>query len=122
MTNSYVGNITVINSIQRLTIIISMNIHLMSVNLLYRCAISAFLSFATKNGGIEIGLFYVVHTFGRQLNWNFHFHTRGGINLKTKRWGDIYFNVAMVEQHWKQQAVSFLRDHYHNLNTKLSTY
>ena len=94
------------------------------INLLYRCAVSAFLSFAKKRG-IEIGLFCVVHTFGRQLNWNVHFHlsvTRGGINLKTKRWGNIYFNAAMVEQHWKQQVVSFLRDHYHNLNTKHDNY
>ncbi|GAW47249.1 hypothetical protein PDPJ_3_00070 [Photobacterium damselae subsp. piscicida] len=37
------------------------------INLLYRCAVSAFLSFAKKRG-IEIGLFCVVHTFGRQLN------------------------------------------------------
>ncbi|SPY46034.1 Putative transposase [Photobacterium damselae] len=82
------------------------------------------LSFAKKRG-IEIGLFCVVHTFGRQLNWNVHFHlsvTRGGINHKTKRWGNIYFNAAMVEQHWKQQVVSFLRDHYHNLNTKHYNY
>ncbi|PSW76680.1 transposase, partial [Photobacterium damselae] len=78
-----------------------------------------------KKRGIEIGLFCVVHTFGRQLNWNVHFHlsvTRGGINNKTKRWGNIYFNAAMVEQHWKQQVVSFLRDHYHNLNTKHDNY
>ncbi len=82
------------------------------------------MSFAKKRG-IEIGLFCVVHTFGRQLNWNVHFHlsvTRGGINIKTKRWGNIYFNAAMVEQHWKQKVVSFLRDHYPNLNTKHDSY
>nr|CBX86931.1 transposase [Photobacterium damselae subsp. damselae] len=47
------------------------------------CGISI-LEFAKKRG-IEIGLFCVVHTFGRQLNWNVHFHlsvTRGGINHK----------------------------------------
>ncbi|SPY45035.1 Putative transposase [Photobacterium damselae] len=77
----------------------------------------------TKKRGIDIGLFCVVHTFGRQLNWNVHFHlsvTRGGVNLKTKRWGNIYFNAAMVEQHWKQQVVLFLRDHYNTLNTTIN--
>lgn len=53
------------------------------IKLLYRWAVSAFLSFAKKRG-IDIGLFCVVHTFDRQLNWNVDAKLDDGIDDEAK--------------------------------------
>ncbi|TOI76536.1 hypothetical protein CGI54_21995 [Vibrio parahaemolyticus] len=47
-----------------------------------------------KQLDIDIGVFCVLHTYSRKLNWNLHFHlsvTRGGLCKRTDRSIEAHF-------------------------------
>lgn len=98
------------------------NPHLLTA--LFRCGNLPLLNWAKKKG-IEVGAFCVLHTFGRQLNWNVHLHlsvSRGGLDLKSQRWKAIYFKKALVEQFWKQNVIALLRKHFEGLSLEDEAY
>ena len=93
------------------------------LNKLFVCGNSPLLKWAKKRG-IVIGIFCVLHTFGRQLNWNVHLHisvTRGGLDENNK-WVPIYFKKNLIEKFWRQNVIRLLRKHYSELSLDNADY
>lgn len=65
-----------------------------------------------KKQGIVVGLFTVLHTFGRSLVWNIHIHlsvTRGGITPDGKRWKPLYFSGSSLMPQLRYAIINLFR-------------
>ncbi len=64
-----------------------------------------------------------IHTFGRDLKTNVHFHlstTSGGLSLDHSKWiPEFFINHQTLKNIWKQQVIQILRDLYKTGSLKL---
>lgn len=64
------------------------------------------------------GIFMAIHTFGRDLKTNPHFHlstTSGGLVLDYSRWvSNFYIHHQTLKDRWKQQVIQTIRDLYND--------
>ena len=69
------------------------------------------------------GIFIAIHTFGRDLKKNVHFHvstTYGGMSLDQKKWiPNFYIHHQIIKNMWKQQVIDIVRQLYKNGELKL---
>ena len=71
---------------------------------------------------IDIGIFLVIHTFGRDLKRNYHIHlsvTLHGICKDKKKIKKIYFDHQLLKNKWKYCITNFLRKRYKSGNLNL---
>lgn len=77
---------------------------------------AAILTKIAKQKNIIPGLFLALHTFGRDLKPNVHFHvsvTSGGLSLDKNKWvPSLYFYHQTVKNCWKARVVNLLRKLY----------
>ena len=73
--------------------------------------------------GVTPGIFVAIHTFGRDLKRNLHFHlstTLSGLsNDKTKWMPKFKFHrrkLALIKQEWTNAIITLLRNEYYNGN------
>ncbi len=68
-------------------------------------------------------IFMAIHTFGRDLKTNVHFHlstTSGGLSLDHSKWiPEFFINHQILKNAWKQQVIQILRNLYKAGNLKL---
>lgn len=72
---------------------------------------TAYLLMVSKSLGLSIGIFAVLHTNGRQLNWHPHIPvsmTGGGID-NTGRWQSFKPNVSDIRVAWTESVKQFLQ-------------
>jgi hypothetical protein len=84
------------------------------LNDLFRAATRAMLRWARKQG-IEVGIFFALHTYGRQLNQHPHIHvsvTRGGLDVKNDIWRTLFFKKKQVEKIWRGAVIRLLSESY----------
>lgn len=65
-----------------------------------------------KKQKVVVGIFTVLHTFGRSLIWNVHIHlsvTRGGITPDGQRWKPVYFSGASLMPQWRYAIIDLFR-------------
>jgi hypothetical protein len=72
-----------------------------------------------KKRNVLVGIYTVIHTFGRDLKRNIHIHlsvTRGGLfNKDFSKWiNDIFFHRDTVMPQWRYQIIKLFRDEYKN--------
>jgi hypothetical protein len=76
-----------------------------------------------KKKGIIPGIFMAIHTFGRDLKRNVHFHvsiTLGGLSLSKDRWiGTLYIHHAPLKTQWRYHVVNAFRNAYKEGNLVL---
>lgn len=64
------------------------------------------------------GVFIAIHTFGRDLKANVHFHlstTSGGLSLDNTKWiSKFYIHHEIIKKMWKYQVIMLLRDLYNS--------
>ncbi len=64
------------------------------------------------------GIFSVLHTFGRDLKMNVHFHvlvSLGGLSLDKKTWKkNLYFHHDSIKKMWRYQVLTVLRTAHQN--------
>jgi Putative transposase/Transposase zinc-binding domain len=66
-----------------------------------------------KNKGAIPGIFLAIHTFGRDLKRNVHFHlstTCGGLSFDQLRWISLYFNEKPIKTMWRYRIITLLRN------------
>jgi hypothetical protein len=84
---------------------------------------AAIINKLAKQKNLIPGIFAAIHTFGRDLKANVHFHvsiTSGGLSLDHKKWiPDFYIHHQTIKNMWKQQVISTLRTLYKNDDLKL---
>ncbi|MFS1539918.1 MAG: transposase [Candidatus Phlomobacter fragariae] len=76
------------------------------------------LCFARKMA-IEIGVFYALHTYGRQLNQHPYIHfsiTHGGLYVKKGVWKNGFLKKKAVERIWRMAVIRVLRKNYSQIN------
>jgi len=72
------------------------------------------LNFAKKKG-ILLGIFIAIHTFGRDLKRNVHFHistTSGGLSEDLTKWKNISFHQITLMKMWRYQIIKLFRKAY----------
>jgi len=80
-------------------------------NLAASIAANCILTMAKKRK-IIVGIFLAIHTFGRDLKRNIHFHlsvTLGGLSEDLLQWKSIFFHQATLMRIWRYQMVSLFR-------------
>jgi hypothetical protein len=84
------------------------------LNLVFSIAAKCLLNFAKKKG-ILIGIFTAIHTFGRDLKRNVHFHistTAGGLSEDLTKWKNISFHQITLMKIWRYQIINLFRTAY----------
>lgn len=84
------------------------------LNLVAPIAAKCLLNFAKKKG-ILLGIFIAIHTFGRNLKRNVHFHistTAGGLYADLTKWKTISFHQITLMKMWRYQIISLFRKAY----------
>lgn len=74
-----------------------------------------------KKKKITVGIFTVLHTFGRDLKRNVHIHlsvTCGGLDDRSQ-WKSIYFHHAAIKRMWRYRIISLFREQYKSNNLTL---
>jgi hypothetical protein len=77
-------------------------------------AAKCLLNFAKKKD-ILLGIFIAIHTFGRDLKRNVHFHistTAGGLSADLTKWKNISFHQITLMKMWKYQIIKLFRKAY----------
>lgn len=74
-----------------------------------------------KKKKIIPGIFMAIHTFGRDLKRNVHFHlsiTLCGLSLDKKTWlsNRVYFHHAAIKKMWQYRVLAVIREQYVNGN------
>jgi len=68
------------------------------------------------NRNMDLGIFLVIHTFGRDLKRNYHIHLsvtlRGICNKNKKKIKKIYFDHQLLKNQWKYHVTKLLRTRY----------
>ena len=101
-------------------------------NIVPKFAANIIKELASKKGAIP-GIFLAVHSFGRDLKRNAHFHlstTAGGISFDHTKWIKLYFLAESIKKMWKYQIITLLRKLFksgelilpNNLHNKPYTY
>lgn len=68
-----------------------------------------------KKKGVEVGIFLMLHTFGRDLKRNIHIHlsaTTGGLSLDYKDWKKVSFSYKAMMRMWRKRIISMFRDEF----------
>ena len=68
------------------------------------------------------GIFMAIHTFGRDLKRNVHFHlstTPGGLALNLVSWIRVFFNASYIKKRWRHQLIATLKNEFANGSLKL---
>lgn len=69
------------------------------------------------------GIFVAIHTFGRDLKTNVHFHvsiTSGGLSLDQKKWiPNFYIHHQIIKNMWRRDVIAKIRKLRKNDNLKL---
>lgn len=81
------------------------------LNLAAGIAANCLLTMAKKKK-IIVGIFLAIHTFGRDLKRNIHFHlsvTLGGPSEDLLQWKSMFFHQATLMRIWRYQMVSLFR-------------
>lgn len=84
------------------------------LNLVASIAAKCLLDLAKKKG-ILLGLFIAIHTFGRDLKRNVHFHistTAGGLSESLTKWKNISFHQITLMKTWRYQIIKLFRNAY----------
>jgi hypothetical protein len=84
------------------------------LNVVPSLAAKCLLNFAKKRG-IILGIFTAIHTFGRKLNRNVHFHistTAGGLSLDLTKWKSLSFHKITLMKMWRYQIIKLFRKAY----------
>ncbi len=71
---------------------------------------------------IDLGIFLVIHTFGRDLKRNYHIHlsvTLRGICKNKKKIKKIYFDHQLLKNKWRYYITDLLRNRYESSNLNL---
>lgn len=77
-------------------------------------AAKCLLNFAKKKD-ILLGIFIAIHTFGRDLKRNVHFHistTAGGLSANLTKWKNISFHQITLMKMWRYQIINLFRKAY----------
>jgi len=85
-------------------------------NIVPKFAANIIKQLAAQKGAIP-GIFLAIHSFGRDLKRNAHFHlstTAGGISFDHKRWIKLYFLAESIKKMWKYQIITLLRELFKN--------
>lgn len=84
-------------------------------NLLFPIPAQIITEYAAAKGVVP-GIFAALHTFGRDLKKNVHFHvstTLGGLSLcKTKWMSPIYIDHRPMKARWKARVIAVFRDQF----------
>ncbi len=67
-----------------------------------------------KKKNSTVGIFTVLHTFGRDLKRNVHIHlsvTCGGIDSNLK-WKNLFFHHEAIKKMWKHRIIELFREEY----------
>ena len=84
------------------------------LNLVASIAAKCLLNFAKKKD-ILLGIFIAIHTFGRDLKSNVHFHistTDGGLSANLTKWKNISFHRITLMKMWRYQIIKLFRETY----------
>lgn len=84
------------------------------LNLVASIAAKCLLNFAKKKD-ILLGIFIAIHTFGRDLKRNVHFHistTSGGLSANLTKWKNISFHQITLMKMWRYQIINLFRKAY----------
>jgi hypothetical protein len=84
------------------------------LNIAASIAAKCLLNFAKKKG-ILLGIFIAIHTFGRDLKRNVHFHistTAGGLSKDLTSWKNISFHKITLMKIWRYQIIKLFRMAY----------
>jgi len=84
------------------------------LNLVASIASKCLLNFAKKKD-ILLGIFIAIHTFGRDLKRNVHFHistTAGGLSTNLTKWKNISFHQITLMKMWRYQIINLFRKAY----------
>ena len=78
----------------------------------------------SKTKGFLPGIFLAIHTFGRKINRNPHFHlstTLRGLSLSKNSWINTtaFFHQNPVKKLWRIRLILFLRDEFKKGNLKM---
>ena len=68
------------------------------------------------------GIFMAIHTFGRDLKRNVHFHlstTCGGLSTDLLSWVKVFFNAKSIKKRWRHLLIESLKSEYKNGTLKL---
>ena len=71
---------------------------------------------------IDLGIFLVIHSFGRDLKRNYHIHlsvTLRGMCKNKKKIKKIYFDHQLLKNKWKYYITDLLRSRYESNNLDL---
>lgn len=75
------------------------------------------------NRNMDLGIFLVIHTFGRDLKRNYHIHLsvtlRGICNKSKKKIKKIYFDHRLLKNKWNYHVTKLLRAQYKSGNLDL---
>jgi hypothetical protein len=91
------------------------------LNLVASIAAKCLLNFAKKKD-ILLGIFIAIHTFGRDLKRNVHFHistTAGGLSADLTKWKNMSFHQITLMKMWRYQIIKLFRKAY--IQNKLVT-
>lgn len=61
------------------------------------------------------GIFLAIHTFGKDLKKNLHFHmatTCGGLSFLGNVWKRLYFHHEKIKSNWRYAIITLLRQQY----------
>ena len=90
----------------------------MFFNMMFKAAANAILEWAKSRNFIP-GIIAVIHSFGKELNFNPHIHilcTCGGLVLPKELWNNEYFFPIenVIKPKWKYSIIKFLRTQFKN--------
>lgn len=77
--------------------------------------------YCLKKGCIP-GIFMAIHTFGRDLKRNVHFHlssTCGGLNKPLFTWIPVFFYAEPIKKRWRYLLIKTLKEEFAKGNLKL---
>ena len=75
-----------------------------------------------KKKKLIVGIFLMLHTFGRDLKRNVHIHlsvTLGGLTLDLKQWKNTSFKYDAMMKMWRTRIIQMLRSEFLNGNLTL---
>ncbi|MCP4476115.1 MAG: hypothetical protein GY821_16465 [Gammaproteobacteria bacterium] len=58
---------------------------------------------------VKVGIFFAIHTFGRNLKYNVHIHlsmTTGGITTGQSQWKKRYFHQTTLMRRWRYDIIA----------------
>lgn len=88
------------------------------LNALFKLAALSIVSWTEQEKNCIPGIISVLHTFGKDLDFNSHIHivvSCGGLSLDHSKWVAIdYFPEKVLKARWKYNVISFIRASFKN--------